>query len=80
MPHCTFQTIGPNKHRCPRCGLTVTTADPPERIHAECSNPPSRGLGDTVAKVTKAIGIPPCGGCKQRQEWLNKRFPYKVPT
>jgi len=37
----------------------------------------SRGLGDTIAKATKAVGIKPCGGCKKRQEWLNKKVPYK---
>jgi len=37
----------------------------------------SRGLGDTIAKMTKAVGIKPCGGCKKRQAALNKIFPYK---
>lgn len=37
---------------------------------------PSRGLGDTVAKVLKRVGIKPCGGCKKRQERLNKLLPY----
>ena len=37
----------------------------------------SRGLGDTIAKVTKAVGVKPCGGCKKRQEKLNKILPYK---
>ena len=37
----------------------------------------SRGLGDTIAKATKAVGIKPCGGCKRRQRRLNKWFPYK---
>lgn len=37
----------------------------------------SQGLGDTIAKATKAIGIKPCGGCKKRQQKLNKAFPYK---
>lgn len=48
----------------------------------------SKGLGDSIAKVTKATGIKafvdaaskkmnkPCG-CKSRQEKLNKLFPYK---
>ena len=45
----------------------------------------SKGLGDTIAKVTKATGIEAvvkkvagedCG-CKQRQERLNIMFPYK---
>lgn len=47
----------------------------------------SRGLGDTIAKVTEATGIAkvvkavskatgiPCG-CKKRQEALNKLVPY----
>lgn len=37
----------------------------------------SRGLGDTIAKATKAVGIKPCGGCKKRQQYLNRKFPYK---
>lgn len=45
----------------------------------------SKGLGDTIAKVTKATGIEAvvkkvagedCG-CKKRQEKLNIMFPYK---
>lgn len=31
-----------------------------------------RGLGDAVAAVTNAVGLKPCGGCKQRQEALNR--------
>ena len=37
----------------------------------------SRGLGDTIAKATKAVGIKPCGACKKRQALLNKMVPYK---
>jgi hypothetical protein len=37
----------------------------------------SRGLGDTIAKVTSAVGIKPCGGCKERQEKLNRLVPYR---
>jgi hypothetical protein len=33
------------------------------------------GLGDVVAAVTSAFGVKPCGACKQRQEWLNKKVP-----
>jgi hypothetical protein len=41
-------------------------------------NPPkSRGLGDTIAKVTDALHIPKCGRCKKRQAKLNKLIPYK---
>lgn len=37
----------------------------------------SRGLGDTVAKITSALGIPPCGGCGRRRQLLNKLIPYR---
>jgi hypothetical protein len=36
----------------------------------------SKGLGDTVKKVTEKLGIKQCGGCKKRQEKLNRLFPY----
>jgi len=38
----------------------------------------SKGLGDTIAKATKAVGIKPCNACKKRQEKLNKIFPYEI--
>jgi hypothetical protein len=53
-------------------------------------NVPSRGLGDTIAKftkatgiakavevVTEALGIEDCG-CGARQEWANEFMPYNV--
>ena len=47
----------------------------------------SKGLGDTVAKVTKATGIDKAVkfiageecGCEERKEKLNKLFPYNQP-
>jgi len=45
----------------------------------------SKGFGDTVEKFTSATGIKTvvkaafgdnCG-CNERQEWLNKKIPYK---
>lgn len=36
----------------------------------------SRGLGDVVAKITNAVGIKSCGGCKRRQEALNRLWPF----
>lgn len=44
----------------------------------------SKGLGDTVEKITKATGIKQlvekyskdCG-CQKRKEYLNEKFPYK---
>lgn len=36
-----------------------------------------RGLGDVVARITKFVGLKPCGGCKKRQEWLNEKVPFR---
>ncbi len=44
----------------------------------------SKGLGDTIAKITKATGIDKVAkkvlgddcGCEERKEKLNKMFPY----
>jgi hypothetical protein len=30
------------------------------------------GVGDLVAKLTKAFGIKPCSGCEQRRKVLNR--------
>jgi hypothetical protein len=37
----------------------------------------SRGLGDTIAKITTAIGVQKCSGCSERQAALNKIVPFK---
>ena len=53
-------------------------------------NQKSKGLGDTIAKITKATGIDKVAegvakargaedcGCNKRKEALNKAFPYKT--
>lgn len=35
------------------------------------------GVGDVIEGVTKSIGLKPCGGCKKRRDYLNKKFPFK---
>ena len=37
----------------------------------------SKGLGDTVKKITDKMGIKPCRGCGRRRKKLNRLFPYK---
>jgi hypothetical protein len=29
-------------------------------------------LGNRIAELTTALGIPPCGGCEKRKAWINK--------
>jgi hypothetical protein len=36
---------------------------------------PSRGLGDTVAKVLRKVGVKPCPPCDKRKAWLNRLRP-----
>ena len=36
----------------------------------------SKGLGDTIQKVTKALKIPTCKKCEERRKKLNKILPY----
>ena len=37
---------------------------------------PSAGLGDTIAKITGALGIKQCETCIKRKEILNRQFSY----
>jgi len=82
MSDCNLQQLDNGKWWCPRC-------DPHKRrllpVNAKRNCKPrakrrSRGLGDTVAKLTAAVGITPCKGCKKRQRKLNQWFPYKADT
>lgn len=50
------------------------------RNHMYVSQDKPVGLGDTVAAVTTAAGIKPCGGCKKRQAALNANTPKMVRT
>jgi hypothetical protein len=36
-----------------------------------------QGLGDAIKKVTDAVGISQCDKCKERQNKLNRLFPFK---
>ena len=46
----------------------------------------SKGLGDSIEKITKLTGIKSLTnkitkggcGCNKRKAWLNKQFPYKI--
>lgn len=42
------------------------------RHHAELLEDPPVKLGDRVATLTHALGIPQCDGCKRRQAAMNR--------
>ncbi len=62
------------KWKCDVCGFETEVPEGVDNVYHVCQ---SRGLGDTVAKVTKAFGVKPCGKCKKRQETLNRMVSYK---
>lgn len=71
---------------CPNCGHSIRMARVVLPVYCACKfvdrtqdNLRSEGLGDTIAKITTAIGIKPCGGCKERQAKLNAAVPYAQP-
>ena len=37
----------------------------------------SEGIGDTVAKITKTVGIEPCEACEERRKRWNDKVAYK---
>jgi len=77
--NCDYQLTGKEndkfRYTCKTCGHTRLSrhADPTIFVR-RCQ---SRGLGDTIARLTRRFGIKPCGGCKKRQASLNKLWPYR---
>ena len=39
----------------------------------------AKGLGDVIANITTAVGIKHCAKCNERQETLNRLFPFSKP-
>jgi hypothetical protein len=37
-----------------------------------------QGLGSAIEKVTKAVGIRTCAGCKKRKEWIDRKVPFPI--
>jgi len=66
---------------CEQCGTAANVAPDDFPLTCACGVRyevgESRGLGDTVAKLARAVGVRPCGGCRQRQAKLNKMLPYR---
>lgn len=40
-------------------------------------SPPSKGFGDTFAKITKTLYIQPCDKCEERRTKWNEKLQYK---
>jgi hypothetical protein len=53
--------------------ITSIIPDPPGPVSLKKE---SSGLGDSIKRITDAMKIPQCGGCRRRQQKLNRLFPY----
>ena len=68
---------------CSHCGFSMFVAAEEFPVRCTCGvtddglNRDSTGIGDTIAKFTRKLGIRSCGGCKKRQALLNRLFPYR---
>ncbi len=40
-------------------------------------NKPSKGFGDTFAKLAKTLGFVPCEGCERRRNEWNEKLKYR---
>lgn len=67
------------------CSLNLYGGKPSSAVCAQCPRyeGPSRGVGDTVKKITTALGIHQAVqkitggcGCSKRQALLNQHLPY----
>ena len=56
------------------CGRNLCTEDDIFSCCATCTEykGKDRGLGDTIKRVTDAVGIKTCGKCQKRREKLNQ--------
>lgn len=72
-------TTDPNRHPWRRHGWLpsqIAQAQQQERAWLAAQQQRLRGAGDVVARMTSAVGIKPCAPCKQRQEKLNRWWPF----
>lgn len=82
MIDCVYEQAG-EIWRCARCGDVrgkpvrrnctnpAPVAEQNERYAWELPPEDRALLGDRIADLLAACGIPPCGGCDARKAWLN---------
>lgn len=73
-----YATIDEMRSAAPEPGRSVppqppiAQLTPAESAELFPGEPDPTLLGNRIAALTSAIGIPPCGGCSKRKAWLNK--------
>lgn len=69
-----------NLHGANQTGLKLCAKCPHRRWEMPDYSGPVRGLGDVVARVTKAVGIHPCPNCLHNQRVFNELLPIGHQT
>lgn len=64
-------TVIPNPEVRPRKAKEPVSLSPAE-IAELFPNEDSTLLGNRIAALTAALGVPHCGGCEARRQWLNR--------
>ena len=71
------RTTGPTYNKWRKANAGSEQIDCPHGL--EMDKPiPLRGLGDVVERVTQAVGVKSCGGCKARRDKLNNLVPFEA--
>ncbi len=58
-------------------GPDARPADGPARLNLPGFIREDVGLGEALSQVTRSLGIPTCGGCARRAQWLNSWVGFK---
>jgi hypothetical protein len=86
MSDCVYQLVDGDRYTCQACGdvrpapvrrnCPKAPQDTARRLPPILDGLPEESkqllIGDRIKQLTDALGIPQCGGCEKRQEWLNK--------
>jgi hypothetical protein len=78
-----------------RCGMRYDLEGRSEQLAAEPRTPPQllaeaelaklrqidpTLIGNRLESLFKAVGVPPCGGCEKRRDWLNRAHAWVRDT
>ena len=79
---CQLERDKNGEVRCVRCGepwpVKVPEGTDLESFHRICGERRDIGLGDTLARFFRWLGVRACRRCKRRQRKLNRLFPYRM--
>lgn len=79
-PDCGLGPIevrGAVVHRC-KARAPISPSHQHAALIAELPEESRKLIGDRLAELFAAIGLPECGGCEKRKQWLNAAHRWLV--